>query len=138
MEKNAKQATVGDPVETLVDATRQLWFAGLGTAVTAVSGARLVFRAMVEEGEKFARRERPDVERALVIASDRVKDMGEQIEVAMEDVMSAGLRRFGVPSRQEIRKLAIRIEKLSAKLDAAGLDPRFLHGTDEVLQQKPN
>ena len=138
MPNDSKQTAVGDPVESLVAALSQFWFAGLGTAVTAVAGAHLVFRAMVEEGEKFARRERPDVERALVIASDHIKDMGEQIEVAVEDAMSAGLRRIGVPSRQEIRKLAIRIERLSAKLDAVGAAPRFLPSTDEVLQQKPN
>ncbi len=138
MATGSKQTTSEGSSRTMTHPARQLWFAGLGTIVTAVTGAQLVFRAMAEEGEKFARRERPDVERAMVVASDRVKDMGEQIEVAVEESMSAGLRRFGVPSRQEIRSMAVRIEQLSAKIEAMGLDPRFLQGVDEALQQEPN
>lgn len=122
MESTHEQGARAPGPEGVIGFARSLWFAGIGTAFTAAAGAHMVFKAMSEEGEKITRRERPDVERALITASDRVKEAGERVEAAVEETMSSGLRRFGVPTREEVRKLALRIEQLTAQLEAHGLE----------------
>ena len=55
------------------------------------------------------------VERALITASDRVKEVSEQFGVKVEETMSSGLRRFGVPTREEVRRLQAEVYRIAAR-----------------------
>jgi poly(hydroxyalkanoate) granule-associated protein len=50
-------------------------------------------------------------------ARSRVKDTVDDVEERIDDRVSAAMKRFGVPSRDEIRELTRRVEELNAKIE---------------------
>ena len=102
-------------------AGRNLWLAGVGTvAALGEAGGRL-FDELVERGERYEKHDlrgvRERFERRLERASADAKRFGVKVGAAVEERVEAGLERLGVPTREDVQKLATRIEQLNHKID---------------------
>lgn len=99
---------------------RDAWLVGLGALAVVGDGTRGLVERLRSRGEQVQRDESNSVRRAYDQASGKVRQTGAQVEDAVRSKVSSALRRSGVPSREEIRELTDRVEKLTAKVDSLG------------------
>ncbi|HLE83455.1 MAG TPA: phasin family protein [Thermoanaerobaculia bacterium] len=99
---------------------QKIWLAGLGAlAVAEQEGARM-FDTLVERGRSWEGRGKERMGEARAKVEHAVDDVEERVDSRV----AAALRRFGVPTRDEIHELTRRVEELNAKLETLNLRPR--------------
>lgn len=110
-------------------AGRRVWLAGLGAVGTVGETGWQLASDLIERGRELEKRERPSLERRFRTGrerlqslgrenADRVRGFGREMEERIETQVAEGMRRFGVPSRDDIHELSERIEELSRKVEA--------------------
>lgn len=100
------------------EAGRKAWLAGLGAvAITGEQGKEL-FSTLVERGGERRRASRTAVEKRLAELRERLRAAGTRVEDRVEQGTAAALRRFGIPSRDEVITLSERIAQLSKKVES--------------------
>jgi polyhydroxyalkanoate synthesis regulator phasin len=57
-----------------------------------------------------------------VKAESTIGDLGDKVGSKLDETLTATLHRLGVPTREEIRTLTLRVEELNAKVEQ--LKPR--------------
>ena len=117
-----------DPQAEIRESAHKVWLAGLGALSTIESEGAKLFQQLVErgrdlesEGKEQMKKARVRVETEVDKAASRVKErvggtfeeVGDTVEAKLTEV----LHRFGVPTRDEIRDLAKRVEDLNSKVD---------------------
>ena len=100
-------------VDEARNAGRNAYLAGLGVYATAEEETKGFFDRLVEKGEKYEDEKGSFTQRA----ADQVRKTGQKVEDRVESTVSETLNRVGVPSRDEIRTLIERVEKLTQKVD---------------------
>jgi len=123
-----------DPQAEIRESAHKVWLAGLGALSTIESEGAKLFQQLVEkgrdledEGKEQVKRARERVETEVEKAASKVKsrvgdtfgDVGDTLEAKLTEV----LHRFGVPTRDEIRDLAKRVEELNSKVDRLKATP---------------
>lgn len=109
----------GALVSGAIRGVRNAWWAGLGAFAVARDAGSQVFDALVAEGKSWeqARRERTEARAQEV---QRLTDEEATVE-AIEDRMRAEvndvLQRVGVPNRDEVDDLRVRIDALSERVE---------------------
>lgn len=93
----------------LKESAQKIWLAGLGALAVAEQEGTRVFDRLVERGRDFEERGKERMEEARSRVSE--------VEDRVDEKVAAALRRFGVPSREEIRELTRRVEELNAKIE---------------------
>lgn len=98
----------------------KIWLAGLGALQTAEEEGSKLFRSLVEKGEAYESRGRKrvedvkdDLEKAVGEARERATGAVDKVEERIDDAVTGALKRFGVPSRDEIATLTKRVEELT-------------------------
>jgi poly(hydroxyalkanoate) granule-associated protein len=109
----------------VAQAGRQVWLAGLGAAGIVTTGGQAVFSMLVEEGKRVKAMKVVDlvedvVDNALTPVKAAMKNLDETVQTTSKTV----LKRFGVPSRQEVAALTARVEQLIAKVEGLDLGPK--------------
>ena len=99
---------------------RDAWLVGLGALAVVGDETRGLVERLRSRGEQVEQDESNSVRRVYGQASEKVKHTGAQVEDAVRGRVNAALQRSGVPSRDEIRELTDRVEKLTAKVDGLG------------------
>jgi poly(hydroxyalkanoate) granule-associated protein len=117
-----------NPQAEIRESAHKVWLAGLGALSTIESEGAKLFQQLVERGRDFEsegkeqmKKARERVETEVDKAASRVKErvggtfdeVGDTVEAKLTEV----LHRFGVPTRDEIRDLAKRVEELNSKVD---------------------
>ena len=102
----------------ILNGGRSLWLAGLGAVATVGASSRSGFETCVSLGRQREQRERDALDATLNAVSDRVRDLGEQVNTSVHSTMSTALQRMGVPTRDEIQSLIEHVETLTGKLEA--------------------
>ncbi len=101
----------------------QIWLAGLGAfARTRQEGGRL-FETLVKEGEEVEALTRKTADDMFAEMKGKVEavrgkatDKLDRLEQAFQDRVARALGRLGVPTNDDIQKIATRIEALSDSL----------------------
>ena len=131
-----------------VESAREIWLAGLGAfSVAQQESGRIIeqgsklFDKLVAEGSKVEKKTRKDVENAMGDfrgeVETRVATMKEQadavrkqatenwdrLEKIFEDRVARALAGLGFPSKEDVTKLADRVQKLSR--DVAEIDSKL-------------
>ena len=114
--KKAKQ------VQTeIAENAHQIWLAGLGAVATAQEEGGKLFKNLVEKGEDFEKVGKNKVEQAKGAVSG-VKVVAESywetFERTLDDKVTAVIHRIGVPTKDEIDTLTVRVEALTAAIDS--------------------
>lgn len=97
----------------LKESAQKIWLAGLGALAVAEEEGAKMFDTLVERGREWESRGRERMEEARSRMKETVGDVEDQID----DRVTAAMKRFGVPSRDEIRELTRRVEELNAKIE---------------------
>lgn len=106
--------------QEIKQSAQKIWLAGLGAlAVAEQEGARM-FDTLVERGRSWEGRGKERMGEARAKVEHAVDDVEERVDARV----AAALRRFGVPTRDEIHELTRRVEELNAKLETLNLRPR--------------
>ena len=114
--------------EKLRLAGRNLWLASLGAAGSLGELGREAVTRLVERGRDLEKSGRPAIEKRVREGGEKLRDLGREsgerirgfgrrAEHRFEERMEDALQRFGVPSRNEVRGLIDRIEKLTRKVE---------------------
>jgi poly(hydroxyalkanoate) granule-associated protein len=116
------------------EAARKFWLAGLGAVSLAKKQSEKIVDTLVAEGEDFrartgkfttviakdARRTANDVQKRVkgyvTPIRNRVKSTLKDIESGVGDRIGAVLGRFGVPSKNDIDELLVRVSELNKQV----------------------
>lgn len=120
-EKAEPKVRIPDEVK---ESAQKIWLAGLGALSAAEQEGSKLFKTLVEKGEKFEGRgktayedAKEDMGDAFSGAKDKAETAWDKIEDRLDEVVSGALKRFGVPSRDEIATLTRRVEELTAVVE---------------------
>ncbi len=137
LKKTARKTTAGASKDSKAQAERlgksitesaqQIWLAGMGAFNRAQAEGGKLFESLVRDGlslEQTARKfagNRADVVRDVVEGSvgqakERAADTWDKLEKVFEDRVQRALVKLGVPSREDLKTLADRVERLTAEL----------------------
>lgn len=110
--------TGAQAVESVSDAARQIWLAGLGAFVRTGQEGTKLFTSLVKEGEKFQGRSKDVAGEHVSHVVDQATGQWDRLEKVFEDRVARALGKIGVPSKDEVEALNKRIAKLQASVDA--------------------
>lgn len=109
----------------LASGAREVWLAGLGAlAVVEEQGSKL-FRALVEEGQRWEETQRAEAQHALEQAeaqheetADAAREtLNEQVVRRIRDGVDMALERAGVPTRGALNELQAQVDQLAQQAD---------------------
>lgn len=120
MKSNAVMDSAKTFGDNVMKTGRNLWLVGLGAVAYAEEEGRSAYDRLVAKGQDFEKSDHNYLGRAFDRASSSAKDLGRKVESTVQDAMTSVLHRAGVPTREEIRTLIDRVEKLTAKVEARG------------------
>ena len=128
--------------EELKDSVHRIWLAGLGALAAAEEEGSKLFSRLVDRGrdveakgkvevDKVNEKLRVEVDRAKAKAESAFDNWGDKLD----EKLSSALNRLGVPTRDEIRNLTLRVEELNAKVEH--LKPRVTPASPIVTPGSP-
>jgi poly(hydroxyalkanoate) granule-associated protein len=126
--KSGPQEKASEPV---VDALRQVWLAGLGALAGVGQQGERLFQSLVEKGREFeptvyehSKKAAEEMKHAASGAGSWLKELAEKIgqgagkaEAALDEKVTASLRRMGFITKEEVAALSQKIEELTARLE---------------------
>lgn len=98
----------------VTDAGRNLWLAGLGVMAELQTEGKKLFDTLVERGAEF---DKGQVQRFEKKLGNRVDAWRDQLEHRVEGAVTGTMKRFGMPTREDLEALSARLETLSSKID---------------------
>lgn len=128
--------------EVLVDASRQVWLAGLGAVGLVGDTSVSTFDSLVREGEKLQAKQnkkvkevRKDVTHAAQVQWHQVESQWKQVEETLQhrvteigktaqDAASRTLKAVGLPTSDDVAALNVRLDRLRGKVDELGKPAR--------------
>ena len=109
----------------LKESVSKIWLAGLGALAAAEEEGSKLFKNLVEKGEKWESKGRDtmhevrsDVKEKVEEAREKATNTWDQVGDRFDDALASALKRFGVPSREEIATLTKRVEELTALVES--------------------
>lgn len=120
-EKSAdKKEDVKKEFQAVQDSLHKIWLAGLGALSRAEEEGSKLFKTLVEKGEDYEQKTRVQLEGVMSkveagagAARDRAESTWTKVEGKVDELVTAALRRTGIPSREEIATLTQRVEELT-------------------------
>lgn len=103
--------------ESIREAGRHVWLAGLGAFARAEEGSRELFDHLVERGRDVETRQFKNIDRTVSRTSDQLKEWGDRVQGTVEGSLEGLLHRVGLPSRKDLDRLSARLSTLSKKVD---------------------
>lgn len=123
MSQTKKKSDKDFPID-VKESAHKVWLAGLGAVSVAEEKGSEFFKRLVKRGEKYEERRKEQVEKVVDRVKDGVEDVREEVETrwsklgdSFDRKVAQAVERLGVPTREEIHKLTVRVEDLTAQLD---------------------
>lgn len=118
---------------SISESAQQIWLAGMGALTRAQAEGGKLFETLVRDGlsleqtaRQFAGRRasavREAVEDQVDSARERAADTWDKLEKVFEERVQRVLVKLGVPSRDDLRALSERVERLTEAVRKAGAD----------------
>jgi poly(hydroxyalkanoate) granule-associated protein len=111
--------------EELKDSVHRIWLAGLGALAAAEEEGGKIFSRLVDRGRDVESRGKVEVDKVKVEVDKfktKAESTFENLGEKFDEKLTSTLNRLGVPTRDEIRNLTLRVEELNAKVEQ--LKPR--------------
>jgi poly(hydroxyalkanoate) granule-associated protein len=122
--KEKTEKAVQKTADNLTDKAREIWLAGLGALSAVEEEGTKFYHNLVDKGEEFEKRGKKQVDSIYKDINDRFKDLEKRIsdtfgkaEDKVEDNMAHLVKKMGVPSREEVKDLSAKVEKLMKKVE---------------------
>jgi poly(hydroxyalkanoate) granule-associated protein len=107
-----------DEKNELLETGRAIWLAGLGALAEVEEGGRRVFDDLVERGRTLERQQLKAIDKGVARASDAAEKLSHQVRGRVQDGVSGVLHRANLPSRDDLKALAARLDRLSERVEA--------------------
>ena len=108
-----------DEAPSLAEVGRSIWLAGLGALAEVERGRRGFFDDLVERGRRVERAQLKAVDRAVARSSERAERLGEEVRERVHAGVEEVLHRANLPSRDDLKVLAARLDRLAERIEAA-------------------
>ncbi len=108
--------------DDLKDSAYKIWLAGLGALASAGEEGTKMFDRLVDRGRDYDNRGRDEARKQYEGAKNTAGDLLSTWTEKLDETVTQALHRIGVPTRDEIRNLTLRVEELNAKIEQ--LKPR--------------
>lgn len=108
-----------DEAPRLSEVGRSIWLAGLGALAEVERGRRAFFDELVERGRRVERDQLKAVDRAVARSSERAERFGEELRERVHAGVEDVLHRANLPSRDDLKVLAARLDRLAERIEAA-------------------
>ena len=129
--KNDLQATAEQISRGLTESAQQIWLAGVGALQRAQTEGSKLFDALVKEGSNFESTTRKlatvrvdavrdAVEERVDTVRGRAVDTWDRLEKVFEERVQRALTQLGVPTREDLTELNIRVEALTRAVRQRG------------------
>lgn len=113
------------------ETTHKAWLAGLGTmswvedeSKTLFDDSKKFFNDLVDRGRDLENRGKKEVKKARQEAEKEVSSLRGRVEQNFDEIteqvdkrITTALHRMGIPTRNEIQTLTLRVEELTARLE---------------------
>ena len=130
---DANQALKG-MANKIMESGQQIWLAGLGAFAKAQEEGGKLYEALIKEGtalEKITTKYtsgkvdevRGAVENTVAQVKDRASDTWDKLEKVFEERVSRALGGLGIPGREELNNLAVKVDELSKAVKAMSKAP---------------
>lgn len=113
--------------DDLKESAHRIWLAGLGALAAAEQEGAKVFSRLVERGKEFESKGRVEVKDQVERAKATAETTWDSMSSRMDEMVTSALHRMGVPTREEIRRLTLKVEELNSKIES--LRPRTTPAT---------
>ena len=118
----------------IMESGQQIWLAGLGAFAKAQEEGGKLYEALIKEGsalEKITTKYtsgkvdevRGAVENTVAQVKDRASDTWDKLEKVFEERVSRALGGLGIPGREELNNLAVKVDELSKAVKAMSKAP---------------
>jgi poly(hydroxyalkanoate) granule-associated protein len=101
----------------MADRGRDIWLAGLGAVATVEEEGSTLFSSLVERGRKMETAGRAQIGTVRKQIVGRQREVVDAVEENVYEPLIGAMRRFGVPTRTEVRELSSRVDLLTRKVD---------------------
>jgi poly(hydroxyalkanoate) granule-associated protein len=108
--------------DDLKDSAHRIWLAGLGALAAAEEEGTKVFQRLVERGREWETKGKVEAKETYEKARTKAESTWGDLSTKVDEAVTSTLHRMGVPSRDEIRNLTLKVEELTAKVES--LRPR--------------
>lgn len=106
----------GDLPEEIVSLGRLIWLAGLGAYGKIEGEGSKLFDSLVEEGKAFEARLKKSASGSIGVIKDKVGVAWDRVEQLFEESIGNVLKRFAVPTNEDIRNLSRKVDALQDSL----------------------
>jgi poly(hydroxyalkanoate) granule-associated protein len=117
--------------DDLKESAHRIWLAGLGALAAAEQEGAKVFSRLVERGKEFEAKGRVEVKDQVERAKATAETTWDSMSSRMDEMVTSALHRMGVPTREEIRRLTLKVEELNAKIES--IRPRTTPATGDTV-----
>ncbi len=107
----------------LSEVGRSLWLAGLGALADAERGGRDLFEELVTRGRRVETRQFKALDRAVSRLAENAERVGEEVGERLHAGREQLLHRVQLPTREDLRRLNARIDRLAERLEGLGAPP---------------
>lgn len=114
MTKKFKTLSENQLSQTVRDSANQIWLAGLGAFSKAQEEGKVVFDALVREGESIQKKTRKVADEKVALVAGKAGGTWDRLEHVFEDRVAKALGSLGVPVKKDIEKLSKRVAELTA------------------------
>ncbi len=101
----------------VLSSARQIYLAGLGAFNRTTEEGVKLFDTLVKEGEKLEGHSREFAEDKMNSMKERASDNWDRLESVFEDRVARVINRLGVPSHNDVKELAGRVEELTKMVE---------------------
>lgn len=129
--KKKKKKKKGNGAADLTELSRTIWLAGLGALAEVEGGRRAFFDDLVERGRRVERDQMKTVDRVVARTSERAEHLGEEVRQRLKGGVEEVLHRANLPSRDDLKALAARLDRLAERIEAA-------EGPGDPARRKPS
>ena len=111
----------------------EVWLAGLGAMATVEEQGTTLFEDLVKRGQKVEASGRKQIASVRSRAGTRREELQDTVQENVSEPLLGALRRFGVPTRAEVRDLTNKVNGLARRLDTLTTKLDHVMPTAETL-----
>jgi poly(hydroxyalkanoate) granule-associated protein len=128
--------------DDLKESAHRIWLAGLGALAAAEEEGTKVFQRLVERGREWETKGRTEAKESYEKARSKAEGTWNDVSGKVDEAVTSALHRLGVPTRDEIRNLTLKVEELTAKVEnlrpRPATDPTVLGANDGGITPNPD
>lgn len=117
-----KRDAAEEATHNVTEAGRSIWLAGLGALAGAEESGRGLFDDLVERGRRMEREQLRALDRAVARTSERAERLGDRVRSTVHGGVEGVLHRANLPSRDDLKDLAARLDRLAERIDTLAAD----------------